>query len=215
MSADTGRQAGRKARRGAERDCLVAPADRAGWALMYSSAGYFERSLEALKLGLETDPWNANTHYMLMLNHELLGDPDGADAAYRRGKQLFPTVRWLGDDAWIWIRLGRGEVGPGYDPITLQGPLAELPGLIGDADRGLALLHRMASAPENQSPALLSVFAVWAVLLRRPAVRPAAARSSRVENRFRPVDVPGMASGIRRSAPIARIPGFPDGYRAR
>lgn len=122
--------------------------------------GYLERARDALEQLLNDDPLNSDLHYFILIGNEMLGDSAAADAVYAQGQRLFAGSPWLGNIAMEWLRLGRGNVGPGYQPMTWSGPLAELPDPIGDPDGGLALVKRVASESDNL--AALASYAIWA-----------------------------------------------------
>jgi hypothetical protein len=96
--------------------------------------------------------------------HEMLGDSEAANTAYRRGKSQIPDGSWFGDATpWPLVRLGRDEVGPAYDPLVVEGNNFQEVWQFkddGDIDSALALIRRLAS--ENERPAYLTHFAAWA-----------------------------------------------------
>ena len=150
---------------GAERDWLAASERDSSLgepALFLLSEGYFEAARDALEQVLDDDPLSAEAHYMLLLSHEMLGNAEAADAVYAQGRRLFGGSPWLGDFAFEWMLLGRGELESGYEPLTWSGPLADVPDPIGDPDGGLARLERVVSESDDPTPAALATYAIWA-----------------------------------------------------
>ncbi len=125
------------------------------------SVGNIETALEEMQRWVDADPLNGGLYGSRMLAHELLGDHEETDALYQRGERLFG--QWIGDAFWVWIRLGRGDVGPGYEELVVpDNTFAEFAELLDDPVEALALLNRLAADPENQTPASLGTLAVWA-----------------------------------------------------
>jgi TolB-like protein len=128
------------------------------------ATGYLEDARGAMEVALGTNPRDYLILAFLPMVHEMLGDVDLANAAYRRGKSQFPEGPWFGDaTTWALVRIGRDQVGPGYDAIGgLAGEFQEVWQLTddGDIDGALELIRRLAS--ENQAPARLTHLSAWA-----------------------------------------------------
>jgi tetratricopeptide (TPR) repeat protein len=133
------------------------------YARFLMSVGHLDSARTAYERVFETDPRNGRARADLPLVNEMLGDPEAADTAFEQGRQFFPGG-WIGDVQWGLVRLGRGEVGPGYDPIRNVGPgFQEVWQLKEDGDTAgaVALIRRLAT--ETPRPAaFLANYSAWA-----------------------------------------------------
>ncbi len=125
------------------------------------SAGRFHKARDRIEQLLETDPLNEELLGFLVIADEVLGRPDEADAAFRRGRLLYEPWEF-GDRVGVWVRAGRGRVAPPYDDIAPLERFGDLAGPDDDPQAARARLEHALHDPQNQAPTAIANLAVTA-----------------------------------------------------
>jgi DNA-binding winged helix-turn-helix (wHTH) protein/TolB-like protein/tetratricopeptide (TPR) repeat protein len=128
-----------------------------GWVFVLFSAGRVASTRKVVERMLDDDPRNPILLTVLMLSHEMAGQPNEADAVYDR---------WLRDvslgfstGAWAWIQLGRGKVVAADRVGPLMAPFAD-PAL--EPADALGLIRSAAVEPQYSTPVARTNLAIWA-----------------------------------------------------
>jgi TolB-like protein/DNA-binding winged helix-turn-helix (wHTH) protein len=124
------------------------------------SSGRFAKARARIEQLLDVDPLNEELLGFLAVVHEVLDEPDAADAAYRRGRLLYEPWEF-GDTVGTWIRAGRDPVAPPYDAIQSSPPFVLAAPAEGPGDLHKRL-KQAAHDPRNQAPTVLANLAIAA-----------------------------------------------------
>jgi TolB-like protein/DNA-binding winged helix-turn-helix (wHTH) protein len=124
------------------------------------SSGRFAKARARIEQLLEVDPLNEDLFGFLAVVHEVLDEPDAADAAYRRGRLLYDPWEF-GDVVGTWIRAGRDHVAL-HDVIAPRSPFANVAARAEQPGAAHTVLKQAAHDPRNQAPATLANLAILA-----------------------------------------------------
>jgi tetratricopeptide (TPR) repeat protein len=117
----------------------------------YASVGYFKRAHEIIEAARQEDPLNEKVRASYIFSLGILGDMQGAEEEYERGKALFGDQWDLGDLYISFFRIGSKDV-VSRDDIVLPYPIWDITKEHLDSTKdGLAELRKIYYDNNNRS----------------------------------------------------------------
>lgn len=118
-------------------------------ALLLLCLGQFDEAIAIYQASLVTEPLNFFGRGFLMVALELAGRPDVADAEYRLGEELTPA--WWGDQARIFLSMGRGATLEDVDELRIPPDLKQVLHAFDDKDALRTALDAYVARPDKVS----------------------------------------------------------------
>jgi adenylate cyclase len=139
-----------------------------GICIHYNSVGYFKRAHEIIEAARRNDPLNKVGRAVYMSTLGLIGDVQGAEEEYERGKALFGDD-WFWGDRWIiWLRLGAKDV-VSRDEIPAVDLIHDVAKkYLESPEEGLAELRRLYISENNLHSGNFACIAEWAAYFDDP-----------------------------------------------